>query len=153
MIQYVTGDLFTYPGLDAIGHGCNCKGVMGSGIAAQFANKYPAMVSEYSALCANGMRPGAVHLWETGQAQGDRVIINMMTQDKPGRDARGLWIAQALDHAMKLCNARYLLKFGIPEIGSGIGGLPQDYCHYIFEETAERNPDIDLIVVRWEQDV
>ncbi len=150
MIQYVKGDLFTYPGLDAIGHGCNCKGVMGSGIAAQFARFYPRMVSHYSRLCHEGkFRPGDYFTW--GHLEdGHQLIYNMATQDKPGKDARGLWIAQALDGAMKGMDLNGLKTLGIPEIGSGIGGLPQDYCHYIFEETAERNPDVDLIVVQWD---
>lgn len=35
-MKIITGDLFEQTHLDAIGHGVNCKGVMGAGIAAQF---------------------------------------------------------------------------------------------------------------------
>ncbi len=151
-IRYVKGDLFTYDGLDAIGHGCNCKGAMGSGIAYQFAKRYPRMDRAYSERCDNGLlKPGMIFPW----TQDKPVIVNMMTQEFPGPDARGMWIAQALDAAMKFCETLFSTRahaavLGIPEIGSGIGGLSQDYCHYIFEETAQRNPDVDLIVVQWE---
>ena len=49
--QFVSGDLFAYPGLEAIAHGCNCMGVMGHGIAVEFKKRYPEMFRQYSALC------------------------------------------------------------------------------------------------------
>lgn len=134
----------------AIGHGCNCKGLMGSGIARQFADRYPEMEAQYAQECAEGLLwPGDIMPWQT-ETENPQVIMNLMTQNNPGADARGMWIAEALDTAMRWLENAGIDHLGIPEIGSGIGGLSQDYAHYIFEETAHRFPEMELVVVQWD---
>lgn len=47
----IKGDLFDAPSGVIIAHACNCKGVWGSGIAAQFAKRYPDARNTYSQEC------------------------------------------------------------------------------------------------------
>jgi O-acetyl-ADP-ribose deacetylase (regulator of RNase III) len=60
----VTGDLFEL-GLPAIGHGCNCVGSMGAGIAKEFRRRYPRMYQEYRQRCQRGQFGlGDIFPWE-----------------------------------------------------------------------------------------
>ena len=51
MIKEVNGNLLTYPGLEVIGHQCNCLGIMGAGIAKQIKAKNPKLFELYVNLC------------------------------------------------------------------------------------------------------
>lgn len=50
MVHYKEGDLLKSE-CKVLCHQVNCKGVMGSGLALQVANKYPNVYSEYKQLC------------------------------------------------------------------------------------------------------
>lgn len=53
MIEIIKeGDLFEVQG--NIGHGVNCSGVMGKGIALEFKRRYPEMFKSYRNLCLSG---------------------------------------------------------------------------------------------------
>jgi ADP-ribose 1''-phosphate phosphatase len=51
MITYVKGDLFSAPKGSILIHSCNCQGVWGSGIAKQFAERFPEAKKVYSEAC------------------------------------------------------------------------------------------------------
>jgi O-acetyl-ADP-ribose deacetylase (regulator of RNase III) len=60
----VTGDLFNL-GLPAVGHGCNCAGAMGAGIAVEFKRWFPAMYQQYRRRCQQGgLQLGDVFVWD-----------------------------------------------------------------------------------------
>ena len=47
-IQFVSGDLFANCfQAKALGHGCNCRGSMGTGIATGFRDRYPEMYAAF----------------------------------------------------------------------------------------------------------
>jgi len=50
-IKTIKGDLFKAPKGSIIIHACNCKGVWGSGIAKQFAKKFPKAREQYTKEC------------------------------------------------------------------------------------------------------
>lgn len=50
MIQVIAGDI-TKAKENIIGHQVNCKGVMGSGVALDLRNKYPAIFDPYKNNC------------------------------------------------------------------------------------------------------
>ena len=45
-----TGNLFD-SGYHAIGHGVNCRGIMGAGIAVEFKDRFPKNYQEYVTKC------------------------------------------------------------------------------------------------------
>lgn len=120
MITWAQGDLFA-SGLPAIGHGCNCRGVMGAGIATQFRLRWPAMYEAYRDLCVRGkFRPGGVMPWYHPGG----VLFSLATQDEPGPFAQPWMIAAAVSRM--ICEAYYdhgIREIGLPMIGCGIGGL------------------------------
>lgn len=118
-VKHVTGDLFALD-VDAIGHGVNCKGVMGAGIAVAFKDKFPMMYHDYQKLCyMMHLWPGQVFVWRMG----DKTVYNIASQYEPGADASYDALATALLF-VRFDAERYNLKsVALPQIGCGIGGL------------------------------
>ncbi len=139
----VTGDLFGMD-LPAIGHGVNCAGVMGAGIAVEFKRRWPVMYLEYKALCTDErLVPGDIFTWYAGH--GVRVY-NMATQQRPDGGARlhiiGKCVRAVLEHARQ----RDLPKVGIPRIGAGLGGLDWDDVRVVLRAVS-RDASTELVVV------
>jgi O-acetyl-ADP-ribose deacetylase (regulator of RNase III) len=114
------GDLFALE-LPAIGHGCNCAGAMGAGIAKEFKRRFPEMYLEYRRQCRTGrFRLGDILVWPTEEV----TVYNLATQPAPGPSATLDAIDLAVRAALADVEQRGLPRLGIPRIGSGLGGLP-----------------------------
>lgn len=119
-MREVTGDLFEYDGV-AIGHGVNCKGAMGAGIATQFRKRYPAMYDSYRVHCENGtLQPGRAFVYRSSDG---RLICNIASQDFPGADARYDWLVAGISLAVADLIDAGVRELALPQIGCGIGGL------------------------------
>lgn len=122
-IEERVGDLFEAP-QKILGHGVNCQGVMGAGIAKRFADRYPDMYYSYVSHSRDWLRPGmcSFHFVEEG-----KVVVNLATQDKPGPNARYGWVVASIVSAVSaMSNVPVLApvrEMAIPRIGCGIGGL------------------------------
>lgn len=139
----ITGDLFEL-GLPAIGHGCNCAGVMGAGIARRFRHSYPGMYAAYAQRCA-------MHLFNLGDVftwipVGGPVVYNMATQPTPGPTADLMAIEKALRRSLRHAETCGLPRLGIPRIGAGLGGLEWADVAIVVNDLARHSP-VDLVVV------
>jgi O-acetyl-ADP-ribose deacetylase (regulator of RNase III) len=138
----VTGDLFDMD-LPAIGHGVNCVGIMGAGIARVFRDKYPDMFAAYKIRCAfHRLHPGQVMSWNAG----NQMILNLATQFYPGADATLGDVDAAVKQALRFCEKEGIASLGLPRIGSGIGGLRWEDVRKIMKDAAEASP-VTLVVV------
>lgn len=135
------GDIWTSEA-HALSHSCNTHGVMGSGIAVQFRQKYPSMYQEYRKQCLDfKFSPGDVFLWQ----EGGKLIFNLFGQNRPGKDARLEWIRQSVDTALRTCDVLNIPVLAMPRIGSGVGGLDQDSVEKVLTEVASKHKcDIEL---------
>ena len=116
------GDLFTTTA-DAVGHGVNTEGHMGSGIALAVRAKYPAGYQEYLARTRSGqLVPGGAHLWRDPTG-GQPALLNLASQDRRGPHARMIWLTASLLAGLHLLTAAGLTSLALPRIGCGIGGL------------------------------
>ena len=71
------GNLFDFPG--NIGHGVNCAGAMGKGIALEFKSRWPEMYKSYHELCRSGeFRAGDIFAYQDPKTY--RWILNLGTQ-------------------------------------------------------------------------
>jgi O-acetyl-ADP-ribose deacetylase (regulator of RNase III) len=144
---HLTGDMFTSDA-PALGHGVNCAGVMGAGVAKTFRELYPHNYENYRAACQRKqLKPGMVHV----NQENGKYLLNMASQNMPGADASYEWL-----FAAALAAARGAVKVGvdrvaIPEIGSHIGGLTWVNVEAVLE-TVEFivNPKNDSLVFEWE---
>lgn len=143
-----TGDVFT---TDAtyIGHGVNCKGVMGAGIAKRFRDEFPLNYAEYRRTC--DIEVNFTKLFLPGSYltffENEKVIVNFATQHNPGPDAKYPWIFTSFYRwADKASRPERIEKYGnkiaIPEIGCGIGGLEVKNLHNIVLTIEGIFPDI-----------
>lgn len=147
MITYVTGDLFTTPGIDALAHGVNCAGVMGIGIAVEFRRRWPEMFAAYRAQClARNLRPGDVLAW--GKSP---IIYNLATQQRPGRRATLRAIRVAIGQMLFVADGHRVTRIGLPRIGCGYGGLLWADVRAALEDVAGL-ARVELIVVTPPQD-
>jgi O-acetyl-ADP-ribose deacetylase (regulator of RNase III) len=122
------GDLFDYP---VIGHGCNCQGVMGAGVAGVVARRWPS-IRDYDR--EHPGVPGGLAKFNTLSASGGpSTVYNLYTQLNPGANASLPLIRSALKLALTDNKNRL---FAIPWIGCGIGGLQKHAVLEILEELA-----------------
>ena len=146
MITYRQGDLFA-SGLTALAHGCNCRGVMGAGIARSFRDRYPDMYTDYRELCdQRAYRPGDVFTWmDPGTRQ---VVFNLATQRLTGPDAQPWAITAAVAQMIKIAHYdRGIGEIGMPMIGCGIGGLDPAALQMCLAPF--RSAPVDLIVFEY----
>lgn len=111
----------------AIGHGVNCQGVMGAGIAKQFAERFPGMVERYRSACDTGeLVVGRVQTIPVMHNDRMTWVYNFASQHNPGADATEAWLTSALMMGAHRAEWQNIKRIAIPEIGCGIGGLTKD---------------------------
>lgn len=145
-VEICYGDLFAQRDADALGHGVNCCGLMGAGIARAFRARWPQMFAAYQQRCRGGpnrLTPGT--MMEYWLPDG-RLIYNLATQDRPGPFARYDWLERSVGAMMLHAERHHLRKVAIPKIGSGIGGLQWPLVAEKLHAVADPSP-VTLVVV------
>lgn len=118
-----SGDLFAGT-WQALGHGVNCEGLMGAGIAKPFKEKFPLMYDQYALMCKRGMlNPGDYMPFYVGNG---RWVYNIASQRKPGADARVRALVNGTVGALVHARQWGVKEIALPRIGCGIGGLDYD---------------------------
>jgi hypothetical protein len=89
MIKHAKGDLFKFfedGACDTVAHCCNCKGVMGSGIALTIKDKYPGAYKSYK---DHEYRNAVLKLGTTSSAfvGENKLIVNLHAQSSYGYNA------------------------------------------------------------------
>lgn len=119
-IKYIKGDLFKTDEY-VIVHGCNAKGVMGSGVAAIIREKYPEAYTRYKEIHKDfGLYLGDIIPVKSN----DKMIINAITQDRYGssgvRHADYQAISVAIASIDRFVNTINCNSFAMPMIGAGL---------------------------------
>lgn len=152
VIRTVYGNVLDYQDKSIIIHGCNCQGVMGSGVALEVKNRFPSAYEEYLRFCNNGFSPKSL----LGMIQVNHYdtfkIINAFTQEQFGTHKRQVSydaieeVFSTTNNYMQelaiLENRNYTLYF--PKIGAGLGGGNWEIISTIISETVEQrfNPTL-----------
>lgn len=153
-IEYRTGNLFHQTDLPAWGHGVNCAGAMGRGIAVSFKAFFPEMFEEYASRCRLGaLKPGDVFAWEPTAHERDhtdyattlKVVYNLATQPDWKRSATVENIRVSIERMAFLAAQDKIDRVGIPRIGAGLGGLSWDAVEITLK--AVHGPGVTLVVV------
>ena len=149
MIKYIKGDLLRATE-GYIVHGCNCQGVMGSGVALAIKNKYPDAYYDYinyvSAYTDTSIRGRNL----LGDIQYTKVtdkltIANAFTQQFYGKDGKQYASYAAIEDVMQSLKDFTSLDTHIhmPRIGCGYGGLDwSEVSQYIEYYLANHNVTI-----------
>lgn len=152
-MSYRKGDLLAGDEL-VIAHGCNMQGRMGRGVARAISERYPGALQSYmESFESGGLALGRVIHWKGD----DRVVLNLITQDRYGRGERFVSY-----EAIRACFARVNLwarthleqgrgffhrdpRLAIPMIGADRGGGDWDVIAAI---VAEEMTSIPVTVYR-----
>lgn len=141
----IKGDLFDPAhGFDAIGHGVNCIGAMGAGIAVPFKALDGNMYDCYRYACLNGdLLPGEILPWRLDDGTW---VYNLATQHDPGPNAVYVYVAFALSRMIAHAEQNGILSIGLPRIGCGIGGLEWGPVSTLMKLAADRS-EVELVAV------
>lgn len=137
-IIYKKGDALKGPE-KYLAHGCNNRGVMGSGIAKQIREKYEPAYDYYRFIYQRGkLKLGEIYPYDCG----DKVIINCITQNGYGRDGALYADYDAIRKCFEAMNSMFGEKdlVAMPMIGSGLGGGSWPVIEIIIKETAKFQP-------------
>lgn len=132
-IEYRKGDLFSTE-IKYIGHGCNCQGIMGSGVAKIVKEKYPEAFNVYkNRWNTSGLSLGDVIWVDTN----GKTILNIMTQQNYGRTSNRFTSYDAIADAMEKINDYFYTVQGgelaLPMIGAGLGNGSWEVISAIIE--------------------
>lgn len=154
IVKIIKGDIFEAfdnQKFDIIGHGCNCMNLMGAGIAATIAKRYPKAYEtdqEVYNLFGKDHKPVALMLGNLSVARFKQGrIANLYTQLVTGKDARYNALEAALERLNNYCKVNQLKKVGLPMIGAGIGGLDGMAVLSIINQTMK---DVDVYMYIYE---
>ena len=143
--QLHVGDMFA-SGAPAIGHGVNCHGLMGAGVAKIIRARYSdAMFDGYRTACRTGaLRPGMTRVWDRDPDM--PLLANIASQDQPGAHAQLDLLDSAIRAALDAVEAAGLDRLAIPRIGCGIGGLEWVDVQRVLETAAA---DSSVVLEVW----
>jgi len=123
MLKLVEGNLLEAEA-DALVNTVNTEGVMGKGIALQFAKKFPDMLAAYKEACKAGeVAPGRMHVFERGEMFQPRYIINFPTKRHWRSPSRIEDIESGLCALVQEIAKRHIRSIALPPLGCGNGGL------------------------------
>jgi len=142
VFEHKVGDLFTTE-LPAMGHGVNVYGLMGAGIAKVVANLFPSVLPPYKEACKRKLLvPGGLQFVKTAERE-NFYVLNLASQDKPGKHARLEWLDSSLRSAVQFCQDEGLEGLAIPRIAAGIGGLDwESQVRPLMEQIASEYDDV-----------
>lgn len=154
-IQYKIGDV-TEAVEPVIAHGCNSRGVMGSGVAKAIREKFPRAYTVYHDFCILGARVGT-NIWVLcDEVSPPKTIVNCITQENYGYDGQQYVDYEAVKACIENINTQAVYRrrmsredqfdaFALPMIGSALGGGDWDILEYIIEANT---PDVQPVVYR-----
>lgn len=129
-----------------IAHGCNAKGIMGSGVAKAIKETYPQAYQKYAdQYRSNGLPLGSI-VWCYTK---NKIIANCITQDAFGSDGKRYVDYDAISSTMEEIDQYFLMlkannfvsreemKFAIPRIGAGLGGGDWEIISDIMNEVCQ----------------
>lgn len=131
--------------VEALVNTVNTVGVMGKGIALQFARAYPAMLADYEAAAKRGeVRLGQMHVWENHALSGPRWIINFPTKGHWRARSRLADIDAGLSDLVDVVRRLGIRSLAVPPLGCGSGGLSWADVKPRIEKSLAELPEIDV---------
>ena len=119
-VKFKTGDMFESEA-QAICNAVNCVGVMGAGLAAAFARRYPDMNEDYKRACeAKTLVPGGIHVYSLDL---DQYIFNVATKDHWMQDSQYQWIVDGLKNIATQAEKLGITSVAVPGSGCGLGAF------------------------------
>lgn len=150
MLEFITKDLTTVD-CGIIGHGVNCQGRMGAGVAKALSSKFPSIVIPYTQLChqlnCSTELLGTVQMLHITD---ELAVANAFTQHRYGRNNIKYADISAVDECIQklfYAASAHEMPLFIPQIGCGLGGLSwNDEVLPLVESQSEIYPHVSCFV-------
>jgi adenine-specific DNA-methyltransferase len=144
MITPAAGNLLTNDA-EALVNTVNLDGVMGKGIALQFAKAFPEILPLYEAACRNGeLAPGRVQVIERPGLVNPRYIINVPTKRHWRGKSRMADIDAGLADLVRVVRQRGIRSIAVPPLGCGLGGLAWAHVRPRIERAFAALPEVEV---------
>lgn len=140
MIHFIKHDV-TKTTFGVVAHGCNCQGVMGSGVALAIRQRWPQVYKRYQEFVAayrkdhhpdmSGLlgTQQIINVTEPAMMQNSLFVANLFTQVFYGGDGKKYAdldaVTRSLETTLAFCKGSALPLY-LPRIGCGLGGLSWD---------------------------
>jgi len=124
-VSLVKGDI-TEIKIGVIGHGVNCRGKMGAGVAKAIAERWPLVKEKYLTAFEANQAENLLGTVQVVEINDELIILNMFTQDRYGRNHQKYADSSAIKscfHLAILVAKELNLPLYAPKIGCGLGGL------------------------------
>jgi O-acetyl-ADP-ribose deacetylase (regulator of RNase III) len=132
---------------EALVNAVNTQGVMGKGIALQFARSFPEIVAPYRAACLSAeLRPGTMHVVERDGLLNPRFIINFPTKRHWRSPSRLADIEEGLADLLRVVRDRDIRSIALPALGCGLGGLDWDLVCALIESAFLELPEVEVLL-------
>lgn len=146
MLELMTGDLLEAD-VEALVNAVNTVGVMGKGIALQFAKKYPEMLEACRKACKTGeVQLGRVHVFECGVMSNPRYLINFPTKGQWRSSSRLEDIEAGLAALADEIRWRHIRSIAVPALGCGNGGLEWRVVRPAIEQALGALPGVRVLL-------
>ena len=117
-VRFASGDFFRSAA--ALVNPVNCEGVMGAGLARQFAVQFPTYAAAYRQDCAKGvLRPGVITVYRDREP----VIFSFPTKTTWRAPSQLAYVVSGLPELFRLVGKLNLPSVALPALGCGCGGL------------------------------
>ncbi len=135
MIEFVKGDFFDFDA-DIRVNTVNCVGVMGTGVALAFKEKYPDMFKKYVKECKQGLiKPGTPSVWINNDMFAKKVeIINFPTKNHWRNPSTYEYIENGLKWLSDYLKQKKHSTITLPALGCGHGGLDWVKVKYLIKK-------------------
>lgn len=142
MLRYVATDLFESPA-QVLVNTVNTVGVMGKGIAKEFASIYPEMYKEYRALCEKHMFDvDQLWLYKTSH----KWVLNFPTKKHWRSPSKVEYIEAGLKKFVDAYAQKGITSISFPLLGCGSGGLDFESQVQPIMETYLKPLPIDVFI-------
>ena len=143
MINYSPSTVFNTKA-KAIVNAVNTVGVMGAGVALEFALRYPEMFEDYKTKCENHeIAIGKVGYYHDSSGT---TIVNFPTKWHFMYPSQLKWIEKALDNFVETYKSHGITSVAFPKLGTFKGQLPWEQVKPIMVKYLSPLKDIDIII-------
>ena len=140
MLKYYEGTVFNAQTQTMV-NTVNCTGVMGAGIALEFAMRYPQLLEDYKQKCEKKeIMVGKVDYFNAG----DRLIINFPTKWHFKYPSKLEWIEKGLKSFVQTYKQYGIESVAFPKLGTLNGGLAWEDVRQLMEKYLT---DLDIEVI------
>ncbi|MCK9264547.1 MAG: macro domain-containing protein [Deltaproteobacteria bacterium] len=144
MIEITRGNILEAE-TEALVNTVNCVGYMGKGIALQFKKAYPENYESYRKACdTEQVKPGRMHVYETGSVFYPKYIINFPTKRHWRGKSRLEDIKSGLNALVIEIKNRKIKSIAVPPLGCGLGGLDWRIIRPMIERAFEALNEVHI---------